>query len=466
MEKVKESYLELENSFEYDESIERLQYRVYDPSQGIPLNGNGQEIRIQILNEDIWTLPCKSFLYIEGQLLDSVTNQPYVANSLVSLQNNAMMYLFSEARYCIGDHEVERFQCPGQTTTIDALLTKNNTFNGLDQCWSLDSGNGTPQTLEEIVNLVAGDIPGNTPANILTALQTAVARLTDGLINQNKGFEERRNYTSTAGTIGSFAFKIPLEFIFNFCKQYRKIIYGCKHSIVFPRQTDTQAVIRNAGVANAGKVNITKMQWHVPVVTTSLEEREILNNYIKNKVSFPLAFMNKKSENIIVPQATEFAWRLSIAAGIEKPRYIVVGFQSPAVNAAETNYAVFNANVQVINAYVELNSERFPSNDYITNYDNNHYAQFYNSFKEFKKNYSADEDENDCISYQSYKKLFRLYVFDVSKQSERLKNTVVDIRLTFKLAANAPANTTAYAVVYHDRIWAIDSDGSKQYVRY
>ena len=74
-------------------------------------------------------------------------------------------------------------------------------------------------------------------------------------------------------------------------------------------------------------------------------------------MSFPLAFMNKKSENIMVPQATEFVWRLSIASGIEKPRYIVVGFQSPAANVGETNYAVFNANVQVINAYVELNSE-------------------------------------------------------------------------------------------------------------
>ena len=85
MEKVKEAYLELENSFEYDESIERFQYRVYDPLQGTPLNNTG-EIRIQILNEDIWPLPCKSFLYIEGQLLDSVTNQPYAANTLVSLQ--------------------------------------------------------------------------------------------------------------------------------------------------------------------------------------------------------------------------------------------------------------------------------------------------------------------------------------------------------------------------------------------
>ena len=66
-----------------------------------------------------------------------------------------------------------------------------------------------------------------------------------------------------------------------------------------------------------------------------------------------------------------------------------MGFQSQAAHAEETNYAIFNANVQVNNAYVELNGERFPNNDYITNYDSNQYAQFYNSFKEFKKSYTG-----------------------------------------------------------------------------
>jgi hypothetical protein len=286
MEKVKESYLELENSFEYDDSIEEFQYAVYDPQKGTQLNANGQTITIEIKNEDSWALPCKSFLYVEGQLLDSVTDQPYAPNSLVALQNNAIMYLFSEVRYHINGKDVESFQYPGQTTTIDALLTKNDSFNGLDQCWSLDSGNGTPETLGEIANLVAGDIPGNTAANILTALQTTVSRITDGLISQNKGFEERRNYTSSTATIGSFAFKIPLEFIFNFCKHYRKLMYGCKHSLIFLRQLDTQAIIRKTAGTNPGKVNITNMQWHMAFVTPSLEQQVILNNYIKNKISF------------------------------------------------------------------------------------------------------------------------------------------------------------------------------------
>jgi len=109
MEKIKEAYLDLESSIQYDESIEKFQYRIFDPSQGTPLNTNGQEIRIQIMNEDILSLPCKSFLYIEGQLVDATNNQVYAAEALVALQNNAMMYLFSEARYHINELEVARF---------------------------------------------------------------------------------------------------------------------------------------------------------------------------------------------------------------------------------------------------------------------------------------------------------------------------------------------------------------------
>src|SRR5215831_19131552 len=107
MEKVKEPYLDLERSIEYDESIEEFQYRVYDPLLPTSLNTTGQEIRIQIMNEDILSLPCKSFLYFEGQLVDATNNQAYAAEALVALQNNAMMYLLSEAKYHINELEVE-----------------------------------------------------------------------------------------------------------------------------------------------------------------------------------------------------------------------------------------------------------------------------------------------------------------------------------------------------------------------
>ena len=68
MEKVQESYQDHESSFEYNESIKKNQYRVYDPPQRTSLNQNG-EIRIQILNEDIWKV--KVFAKVFYTLKDS-----------------------------------------------------------------------------------------------------------------------------------------------------------------------------------------------------------------------------------------------------------------------------------------------------------------------------------------------------------------------------------------------------------
>ena len=93
----------------------------------------------------------------------------------------------------------------------------------MKQCWCLDSGNGKPQTLSEIVNLIAADVPGDTAANILTALQTTVTRLTDGFLNQNKGFEKRRNHISTAAAVGSFAFKILWNSFLTFAGNIKKL---------------------------------------------------------------------------------------------------------------------------------------------------------------------------------------------------------------------------------------------------
>ena len=50
-----------------DESIESLQYREYEPQNPQAVNSN-QAIQIDIQNQDIFTQPSKSFLYIEGNL--------------------------------------------------------------------------------------------------------------------------------------------------------------------------------------------------------------------------------------------------------------------------------------------------------------------------------------------------------------------------------------------------------------
>ena len=55
------------------------------------------------------------------------------------------------------------------------------------------------------------------------------------------------------------------------------------------------------------------------------------------------------------------------------------------------------------------------------------------------------------ISPADYKTLY-LFVFDVSKQSEKLKSSVVDVQIRAIFKQAVPAGTQAYAVVMSDKL--------------
>ena len=46
--------------------------------------------------------------------------------------------------------------------------------------------------------------------------------------------------------------------------------------------------------------------------------------------------------------------------------------------------------------------------------------------------------------------MYMIFVFDVSKQRERLKTQVTDIQVKAVFSVNVPANTQVYAVVISD----------------
>jgi len=59
-----------------------------------------------------------------------------------------------------------------------------------------------------------------------------------------------------------------------------------------------------------------------------------------------------------------------------------------------------------------------------------------------------------------------MFVFDVSKQSEKLKNSVTDTQVKAQFSANIAANTEAFAVVISNKSLIFQSDGQKIHVEY
>ena len=172
-------------------------------------------------------------------------------------------------------------------------------------------------------------------------------------------------------------------------------------------------------------------------------------------------------DNIPVPQHAPFTWRLGVKSSPDIPRFIIVGFQTNKNNSQETNPAIFD-HCQVRNIYVTLNAKRYPDIDYENDFTINKFSRIYGDAAAFRKKfYNMDElVSNHNINPVDYKNLYPLFVFDVTKQSEKLKTSVSDIHIkaTFNNVGgvnNPPPNTIAYAVIISDRLFHFVSDGSK-----
>ena len=70
------------------------------------------------------------------------------------------------------------------------------------------------------------------------------------------------------------------------------------------------------------------------------------------------------------------------------------------------------------------------------------------------------------LTPSDYKTLYPLFTFDVSKQKEKLKSSVVDIQIKANFIENVPANPRAFALVMSDKMLSFHSDGNKMSVIY
>ena len=114
--------------------------------------------------------------------------------------------------------------------------------------------------------------------------------------------------------------------------------------------------------------------------------------------------------------------------------------------------------VNVKNIYATLNSTRYPEADYNISFPRQQFSRVYGDAALFKF-FNMDElVSNPNISPSDYRTLYPLFLFDVSKQSERLKYSVTDIQIKTYFDANVGVNTVAYAVIISDRLINFQSD--------
>ena len=252
--------LQITEDIPVDDSIYDYEYKEYNPIVGTNLNRGS--IVLTIESQDIYTHPSESFLIIEGQLVINANNNAYGNNDIVTLINNAIMYLFSDVRYHLASHEIEVLQNPGQATTILGALKYPDDFSksqGLNQLWVKD---------ENIGNAVIDDTQPN----------------------YNNGYFIRHKYIiGDPLPNGTFSIKIPLKHFLGFCEDYKKILYGMQQRLTLTRTNDDNAIFKDNAAA-VGKINIERIRWFMPHVIPSDAYRLQLDKIIEKKEKIPVGY--------------------------------------------------------------------------------------------------------------------------------------------------------------------------------
>lgn len=384
----------------FDDRICQWQFRNHQPAAGYNFK-NGGEIQFLIQYQNLKLLPSESYLHITGRLCKpdntALTNTKFV--------NNGICHLFDTMTYKLNSTEIDECKNVGLTTTMKGLLSLSPKKDLINSGW---------------MDVDAAD-----------------------------------DFTDSQGF---FDVCIPLKMIFGFAEDFQSLIINCQHELVLRRaHTDLNAIKQRGTTTNNVetledfKIELTMMEWCMPYITVSKEsEIDILNKLGKGK-QVAMGFRSwDLYEYPTLPTSSRHIWTVKTSSQLEKPRFIILGFQTNKKNNKKANCSNFD-HCNIRNVKAVLNSVTYPYHDFDLNIPENKFSKAYNIVCKFQAVF-YDEKTDTYMSRNQYINSTPLYVIDCSKQDESLKSGPVDVCLEFDARENFPANTSVYCLIIHDRI--------------
>ena len=279
----------------------------------------------------------------------------------------------------------------------------------------------------------------------LTSLMKNYVSLNPGQLSylENTGWlEVNNNQKSLTNAVGYFDISVPLSMIFGFAEDYHKIIINAKHELILTRsRIDANAILQTAPNEQY-KFEINKIEWLLPSIRLSDLRKLKLLKYIEKDPSNPISFRSwELYEYPLLPTTLKHVWTVKTSSQLEKPRFVILGFQTNRKNNTNKNSSYFD-HCNITNVKLFLNNQGYPYGNLNLDINRNQYALLYDMYANFQATYYGKEsqpllEEGNFIEYPP------LIVIDCSKQNESLKYGPVDVRLEFETSDNFPPLTSS-----------------------
>ncbi|XP_024873988.1 uncharacterized protein LOC112455976, partial [Temnothorax curvispinosus] len=251
----------------FDDRIVKIETHTYNPYANTTFEYS-DEIQIPIQQQDLYTLPCESFLYVEGTL--TVTRAAGQADNVV-LGNNCVTFMFDEIRYELDGVEIDHCRNVGITSTLKNYVT------------------------------VSSD---------------------RSVILRNAGWEPHNNAN------GYFNFCVPLNLLLGFCEDYKRVVINVRHELILIRsRTDNNCLL--GSLALEPTVKLLKIQWRMPHVVLSEVNKLSMLRALENGRYLSMGFRSwDLYEYPLLQNTTKHSWAIKTATQLEKPRYVVFALQT------------------------------------------------------------------------------------------------------------------------------------------
>ncbi|XP_014295491.1 uncharacterized protein LOC106693249 [Microplitis demolitor] len=176
-----------------------------------------------------------------------------------------------------------------------------------------------------------------------------------------------------------FDVSIPLSLLLGFAEDYHKVVSNAKHELILIRSNaDLNAYIvatPAAGAhAEAVKITLRKIEWIVLYKTMADKQKIEALNYITSDPAISISFRAwELYEYPLLPNTSKQIWAVKTSTQLEKPRFVILGFQTARKNDTTKNASVFDhCNIRDIKLF--LNSQSYPYGNLNLNIANNEYA--------------------------------------------------------------------------------------------
>ena len=374
----------------FDDRIVKIETHTYNPYANATL-GYSDEIRIPIQHQDLYTLPCESFLYVEGQL----TVHKVAEGARVVMGNNCVAFMFDELRYELDGVEIDRNRNVGITSTIKNYV-------------SLTTERGK-------------------------ILENAAWNLSHNAVSAN------------------FNFCVPLNMLLGFCEDYKQIVINARHELILIRSRNDNNCIFGPASTEA-EIELFKIQWRMPHVILNEVNKLSLLRALESGRYLKMSFRSwDLYEFPLLHNTTKHSWTVKAASQLEKPRYVIFALQTGKKNAVSKDITTFD-DCKLTNVKLYLNSEFYPYDDLNLDFDKNRFALLFDMYSRFRKSYYGCDIDDVLLSTTKFLHYGPLAVIDCSRQNESVKNSTVDVRIEFECKEDIPPNTTAYCLILHDRV--------------